>query len=76
MAKQAKVESTEKVPKVKRATGFAPLKFKDFTLKNNLPKYILAVISIIAVLVLQWVAAPVILVAYVLVSLLFKNKIA
>jgi CDP-diacylglycerol--serine O-phosphatidyltransferase len=52
------------------------LKFKDFTVKNNLPKYILAVITIVAVAVLQWIAVPVILLAYVLVSLLFKNKIA
>jgi len=52
------------------------LKFKDFTVKNNLPKYILAVITIVAVAVLQWIAVPVILLAYVIVSLLFKNKIA
>jgi CDP-diacylglycerol---serine O-phosphatidyltransferase len=52
------------------------LKFKDFSLKNNLPKYILVVIAILAIIVLQWIAVPVILLAYVLVSLLFKNKIA
>jgi CDP-diacylglycerol--serine O-phosphatidyltransferase len=52
------------------------LKFKDFSLKNNLPKYILVVITILAIIVLQWIAVPVILLAYVLVSLLFKNKIA
>ena len=52
------------------------LKFKDFSVKNNLPIYILAVITILAIVVLQWIAVPVILLAYVLVSLLFKNKIA
>jgi CDP-diacylglycerol--serine O-phosphatidyltransferase len=52
------------------------LKFKDFSVKNNLPKYILVVITILAVVVLQWIAVPVVLLAYVLVSLLFKNKIA
>ena len=52
------------------------LKFKDFSVKNNLPKYILAIITIVAVVALQWIAVPVILLAYVLVSLLFKNKIA
>ncbi|HKB44031.1 MAG TPA: CDP-alcohol phosphatidyltransferase family protein [Chitinophagaceae bacterium] len=52
------------------------LKFKDFSVKNNLPKYILVVITIIAVAILQWIAVPVVLLAYVLVSLLFKNKIA
>jgi CDP-diacylglycerol---serine O-phosphatidyltransferase len=52
------------------------LKFKDFSIKNNLPKYILAVITIATVVILKWLAVPVILVGYVLVSLLFKNKIA
>ena len=52
------------------------LKFKDFTLKNNLPKLIIAIIAIIAILMLKWLAVPVIFIAYVLVSLLLKNKIA
>jgi CDP-diacylglycerol--serine O-phosphatidyltransferase len=52
------------------------LKFKDFSVKNNLPKYLLVVIAIAAVLILKWLAAPVIVVAYVLISLLFKTKTA
>ena len=52
------------------------LKFKDLSLKKNLPKYILAVIGILVVIILKWLAVPVIFIAYVLVSLLFKNKIA
>lgn len=52
------------------------LKFKDYSLKNNLPKYILAGITITAVILLQWIAVPVVFIAYVLISLLFKNKIA
>lgn len=52
------------------------LKFKDFSLKNNLPKYLLVVIAIAAIVILKWLAAPVILLAYVLISLLFKNKSA
>ena len=51
-------------------------KFKDFSLKNNLPKYILVVIGLAAVIFLQWIAVPVVLVAYVIVSLIFKNKSA
>lgn len=51
------------------------LKFKNFNVKDNLPKYILTGIAVAAVVILKWVAAPVILLAYVLVSLLFKNKI-
>lgn len=50
------------------------LKFKDFSLKNNLPKYILAGIAIIAAVFLQWLAVPAVLVAYVILSLAFKNK--
>ena len=52
------------------------LKFKDLSLKNNLPKYILAAIAVIAAIVLKWVAIPVVFIAYVIVSLAFKNKIA
>ena len=52
------------------------LKFKDSSLKNNMPKYILAAIAIVAALVLKWVAIPVVFIAYVIVSLVFKNKIA
>lgn len=50
------------------------LKFRDFSISKNLPKYLLAAIAIISVLLLKWAAVPVILIAYVLVSLLFKNK--
>jgi len=50
-------------------------KFKNFGIKDNVPKYLLAVISIVAIVVLKWLAVPVIMLAYVLVSLLFKNKI-
>jgi CDP-diacylglycerol---serine O-phosphatidyltransferase len=52
------------------------LKFKDGSVKNNLPKYILAGIAIVAAIVLKWVAIPVVFVAYVIVSLGFKNKLA
>ncbi len=51
------------------------MKFKDFTLKNNLPKIILLVIAIISAIFLQWIAVPVIFISYILLSLLYKNKI-
>ena len=51
-------------------------KFSDYSLKNNLPKYLLIVVAIAAVVILKWLAAPVIVLAYVLISLLFKNKTA
>ena len=52
------------------------LKFKDYSFKNNIPKYLLAVIAIASVVILKWLAVPVIILAYVLLSLLSKNKTA
>jgi CDP-diacylglycerol--serine O-phosphatidyltransferase len=51
------------------------LKFKDFSLQNNLPKLIILVIAIAAILFLSWLAVPVIFIAYVLVSLALKKKL-
>lgn len=48
------------------------LKFRDFSVKNNLPKYLLVIISLAAIFILQWLAVPAILLAYVVLSLLFK----
>jgi len=50
-------------------------KFKDFSFKNNLPKYLLVAIGIVAAIFLQWIAVPILLVAYVIVSLIFKKQI-
>jgi CDP-diacylglycerol---serine O-phosphatidyltransferase len=52
------------------------LKFKDYSLKNNLPKYLLVAVAIAAVLILKWLAPAVIIVAYVLLSLLFRPTAA
>jgi CDP-diacylglycerol--serine O-phosphatidyltransferase len=52
------------------------LKFKDYSLKNNLPKIILLAASIILVLFLKWLAVPAIFILYIAVSLAFKNKAA
>lgn len=49
-------------------------KFKDISFKNNLPKYLLIIIGVISAILLKWIAVPIILVAYVIVSLIFKNK--
>jgi len=51
-------------------------KFKDYGIKNNLPKYLLIIVGILAAIFLQWMAVPILLVAYVIVSLAFKNRIA
>jgi CDP-diacylglycerol---serine O-phosphatidyltransferase len=50
------------------------LKFKDFSLKNNLPKLILLVAAVLAALFLQWLAVPVVFVVYILLSLLLNRK--
>ena len=52
------------------------LKFKDFTVQNNMPKIILIVFAVIAAIFLQWLAVPVIFILYIILSLAFKNKIA
>jgi len=50
------------------------LKFRNFGLKDNMPKYLLFVIAIAAIVILKWLAVPVIVLAYVLLSLLFKPQ--
>ncbi len=50
------------------------LKFKDFTIKNNLPKLILLAIGVVSVVFFRWLAFPIIFVAYIIVSLLFNRK--
>jgi CDP-diacylglycerol--serine O-phosphatidyltransferase len=50
------------------------LKFKDLSLKNNLPKVILLIASGAALLVLKWLAVPVIFVFYIVLSLIFKKQ--
>ncbi|SDD24144.1 CDP-alcohol phosphatidyltransferase family protein [Niabella drilacis] len=51
------------------------LKFKDYTLKANTDKLLLVLITVIAAIFFKWLAVPVVFVAYVIVSLIFKpNK--
>ena len=50
------------------------LKFSGFSIKHDFPKLILMGIGIVAVLFLKWLAVPIIFVAYILISLTFKNK--
>jgi CDP-diacylglycerol--serine O-phosphatidyltransferase len=49
------------------------LKFKDFTLKNNLPKIILLAIAVVSAVLFQWLAVPVVFIAYIILSLLYKQ---
>ena len=49
------------------------LKFKDSSIKGNLPKLILALLAIVAAIFLKWLAVPVVFVFYIIVSLLSKK---
>ncbi|MEO5942357.1 MAG: CDP-alcohol phosphatidyltransferase family protein [Ferruginibacter sp.] len=50
------------------------MKFKNLSLKNNMPKYILILFSLASVFIFQWLSVPVIFIAYIILSLAFKNK--
>ncbi len=50
------------------------MKFKNFSVKSNLPKLILLIIAVIAAVFLHWIAVPVIFIAYILLSLIYKNS--
>lgn len=52
---------------------FIAIKFTDFSFRNNLLKYILLTVSLVALVVLQWLAVPVVFVLYLLFSLFAKN---
>ena len=51
------------------------LKFKDVSIKNNLPVIILLVIAVISAVFLHWIAVPIVFVAYIILSLINKNKL-
>lgn len=54
---------------------FMGMKFKDYSVKNNLPKIILIGIGIVSAVFLQWLAVPIIFISYFVLSLINKNKL-
>lgn len=50
------------------------LKFKDYSIKKNIPKLILMAVAVIAALVFHWLAVPVVFICYIILSLLFKQQ--
>jgi CDP-diacylglycerol--serine O-phosphatidyltransferase len=52
------------------------MKFRNFSIADNLPRYILIVLAIALLIFMKWLSLPLIIVAYVLLSLLFKSKTA
>jgi CDP-diacylglycerol--serine O-phosphatidyltransferase len=55
--------------------GYIALKFGGTSLKNNLPIIILAAVAVIAALLLQWLAVPVVFIFYIIISLTTKKQI-
>lgn len=49
------------------------MKFRNYSIPGNIPRYLLLLIAAASVLLLKWMAPPVIILAYVGVSLLFKH---
>jgi CDP-diacylglycerol--serine O-phosphatidyltransferase len=50
------------------------LKFKDFSLKNNLPKVILLGVAIVLAAIFKWLAVPLIFICYLLLSVISNRK--
>jgi CDP-diacylglycerol---serine O-phosphatidyltransferase len=52
---------------------FIAVKFSDFSFKNNLLKYILLAVALVAAVALQWLAVPLIFLVYVIFSFFSKE---
>jgi CDP-diacylglycerol--serine O-phosphatidyltransferase len=52
---------------------FMAMKFKDFSYKNNLLKYILLSVALVCIVVLQWLAVPIIFLLYLVLSAFSKT---
>jgi len=50
------------------------LKFKDYGIKNNIPKLILLAVTVAAALFFHWLAVPIVFIVYIILSLLFKQQ--
>ena len=51
------------------------LKFSSLSWAANRPRYLLIALSIVSVLLVQWLALPLIIILYVILSLLFKKQL-
>ncbi|MEP7256509.1 MAG: CDP-alcohol phosphatidyltransferase family protein [Ferruginibacter sp.] len=50
------------------------LKFKDYSVKNNIPKIILLGVAIVSAFIFDWLAVPIVFIVYIILSLLFKQQ--
>jgi CDP-diacylglycerol---serine O-phosphatidyltransferase len=53
---------------------FMAFKFKDYSFGNNMPKYLLLIAGLVAIIFLKWLAVPVIFILYIILSLVSKDK--
>jgi len=51
-------------------------KFKDLSMKHNLPRFLLIFIAIISAIFIHWLAIPATFIFYIILSLAFKNEIS
>lgn len=49
-------------------------KFKNLSLKSNLPRYLVILFAIIGALFMGWLAVPITFIAYIILSLVFKSR--
>ena len=52
---------------------FLAIKFSDFSLKNNVLKYVLLSVSVVLIVFLKWLAVPLIFILYLVLSLFSKE---
>lgn len=50
------------------------LKFKDYSLRGNMPKLFLLLLAVVSAIFLRWLAVPVVFVFYIIVSLVSAEK--
>ena len=53
---------------------FLAIKFKDFSIKNNVATYTLCLISILLLVFVRWLAVPLIFIVYIVMSLVAKRQ--
>lgn len=49
-------------------------KFKDFTVKNNLPRYLVLLFGLLFVILFRWIGIPLAIAGYVIISLIFPAR--
>jgi CDP-diacylglycerol--serine O-phosphatidyltransferase len=52
------------------------LKFINYKVKENWPKFLLVAVALVSALLFQWMAVPIVFILYILLSLLTQNKTA